>query len=323
MLACPVCNSPLKHANKHNSGIYCTNKDCVAYSDPYPIVDGIPILIFPELEFSILDTLDQFVDPKDKITGYHDRDTSRRKLRFRQIIQDIFYNFSQFEFIRYDKLLSMLHSSARVLIVGGGNIDTRKDSSLSWVQHFRKKNIEFTVTDIYLSENVHLVCDAHYLAFLDASFDAVIITTVLEHVLSPTVVVSEIYRVLKPNGLLYATVPYMQCVHEGAYDFTRFTLSGQRWLFRYFIEHDSGYFVGVCCSYLYNFTTFISLILKFKPLGILIRLMFWRFFASVDRLLPSVAHLNQGMCNYFVGAKSEIQAIKAGEIPGYYKNLSH
>jgi hypothetical protein len=32
----------------------------------------------------------------------------------------------------------------------------------------------------------------------------------------------------------------MQQVHEGPYDFTRFTLSGHRWLFRRFAEIDAG-----------------------------------------------------------------------------------
>lgn len=36
------------------------------------------------------------------------------------------------------------------------------------------------------------------------------------------------------RGLVYADTPFMQQVHEGAYDFTRFTVSGHRWLFRRF-----------------------------------------------------------------------------------------
>ncbi len=52
--------------------------------------------------------------------------------------------------------------------------------------------------------------------------------------LEPERVVSEIARVLKPAGMVYSEIPFMQQVHEGAYDFTRFTDSGQRWLFRQF-----------------------------------------------------------------------------------------
>ena len=50
----------------------------------------------------------------------------------------------------------------------------------------------------------------------------------------PARVVAEIQRVLKPGGLVYAETPFMQQVHEGAYDFTRFTELGHRWLWRRF-----------------------------------------------------------------------------------------
>ena len=58
--------------------------------------------------------------------------------------------------------------------------------------------------------------------------DLVIIQAVLEHVMYPNKVVSEIYRVLKNDGLIYSETPFMQQVHEGPYDFSRFTESGHR-----------------------------------------------------------------------------------------------
>ena len=62
----------------------------------------------------------------------------------------------------------------------------------------------------------------------------------LEHVLEPELVVAEIHRVLMPDGLVYAGTPFMQQVHEGPYDFMRFTESGHRWLFRRFERLASG-----------------------------------------------------------------------------------
>jgi hypothetical protein len=46
--------------------------------------------------------------------------------------------------------------------------------------------------------------------------------------------------VLKPDGLVYAETPFLQQVHAGAYDFTRYTHLGHRRLFRGFDELDSG-----------------------------------------------------------------------------------
>ena len=46
--------------------------------------------------------------------------------------------------------------------------------------------------------------------------------------------VAEIHRVMKASGYVYAETPFMQQVHEGAYDFTRFTVLGHRYLFKDF-----------------------------------------------------------------------------------------
>ena len=58
--------------------------------------------------------------------------------------------------------------------------------------------------------------------------------------LDPIRVVSEIHRVLVDGGLVYSEIPFMQQVHGGKYDFTRFTLLGHRRLYRCFDEVRSG-----------------------------------------------------------------------------------
>lgn len=103
-------------------------------------------------------------------------------------------------------------------------------------------NPEFTVlsTDVYLGSHIDVVADAHDLPFPDDTFDAVVIQAVLEHVIDPQMCVGEIYRVLKHDGLVYAETPFLFPVHLDPYDFTRFTRSGHRRLFRKFAEIDSG-----------------------------------------------------------------------------------
>ena len=64
----------------------------------------------------------------------------------------------------------------------------------------------------------------------DAAFDAVINTQVLEHVRRPERVVAELYRVLKPGGRLYLTVPMVWELHEEPYDFYRYTPHSLRYL---------------------------------------------------------------------------------------------
>jgi len=65
--------------------------------------------------------------------------------------------------------------------------------------------------------------DGRALPFADASFDTVLSTEVLEHVMAPADVVREMARVLKPEGRLLLTVPFVVPLHEMPSDYYRFT----------------------------------------------------------------------------------------------------
>lgn len=120
--------------------------------------------------------------------------------------------------------------------------------------------IDLVTSDVYLGFDTELVCDAHDIPFEAESLDGIVIQAVLEHVVDPVRCVSEIYRILKPGGLVYAETPFMQQVHMGRYDFTRFTHLGHRRLFRQFAEIDSGLNGGpgmaLAWAYQYFLTSF-------------------------------------------------------------------
>ena len=129
-------------------------------------------------------------------------------------------------------------SRPRVLVIGGGSVGSGSGPL------YEDEGLDVVGLDVYPSEVTCLVADAHGLPFPDGAFDAVWIQAVLEHVLEPARVVDEIRRVLRPGGLVYAETPLMQQVHEGAYDFSRFTENGHRFLFRWFEVLDSGVVLG-------------------------------------------------------------------------------
>ena len=81
---------------------------------------------------------------------------------------------------------------------------------------------------------INVNCDVSYdgqkLPFRDSSVDCALMSEVLEHVFEPHHLLSEIYRVLKPNGTLLATVPFVWDEHDQPYDFGRYTSFGLKYL---------------------------------------------------------------------------------------------
>ena len=67
--------------------------------------------------------------------------------------------------------------------------------------------------------------DAHSLPFADSSVDSLLLVGVLEHVDDPVGVLAEARRVLKPGGLGYVAVPFLQMEHA-AQDYVRWTRLG-------------------------------------------------------------------------------------------------
>lgn len=130
----------------------------------------------------------------------------------------------------------------RVLVVGSGGL------TLAAV------GARILQSDVAFGPGVHVIADAHDLPFEDAAFDLVIAVAVLEHVADPQRCVAQIHRVLAPGGHVYAVTPFLQPVHMGAHDFTRFTPIGHRRLFRHFDEVAAGVALGMGSVLAYTFS---------------------------------------------------------------------
>lgn len=91
---------------------------------------------------------------------------------------------------------------------------------------------EFTNLNIGPFPNVDVVADAHALPYADASVHAIYCEAVIEHLYAPHQAVGEMYRVLKPGGMVFAGTPFMQPYHGYPHHYQNFTLQGHENLFQ-------------------------------------------------------------------------------------------
>lgn len=239
IIACPRCKRPL------------ADDACPACDLRFPNVDGVPVLIDDERS---LFRAGDFVSGRD--TTYNSS-VPGWKRSLKRLIPSL--NLNVRSRTNFAELRSRLESAGRrfsVLVIGGAVEGDGIEALLG------SPMIDLIETDVAVTPRTDTVCDAHDLAFVDGSFDAVIIQAVLEHVLDPFRCVEEIHRVLKPGGIVYAETPFMAPVHAGRFDFLRFSHLAHRRLFRRFSEFGSGATCGpgmaLGWSYCYFLQSFAS-----------------------------------------------------------------
>jgi SAM-dependent methyltransferase len=88
---------------------------------------------------------------------------------------------------------------------------------------------EYIGLDIHdnIYQNTDLEWDGQTIPLTDQSVDCAIATELLEHCPNPELVLKEICRVLKPNGIIFLTVPYLwplHCIPNDEYRYTPFSI---------------------------------------------------------------------------------------------------
>jgi SAM-dependent methyltransferase len=227
------------------------------------LVDGVPVLV--DDARSVFST-DDFVRRRDT-TFRSARGTVEKALhRVLDLAPTISSSLgSDRNYRRFGELLLALTPAPRLLVVGG-SIQGQGMEALAANPAF-----DLVASDVSFGPLTALICDAHQIPFDDGTFDGVVVQAVLEHVVDPTQCVSEIHRVLKTGGAVYAETPFMQQVHMGPYDFTRFTHSGHRRLFREFEEVASGPVGGPGMALAWSYQYFLLSFTASRPLRGLIR----------------------------------------------------
>lgn len=116
-------------------------------------------------------------------------------------------------------------------------------------QYFKKTSI-FTADIDPLSNSDYIIdiCNTNSSIIPNNRFNIIVCTEVLEHTLNPFNAISELYRILKPNGILLLTTPFNFRIHGPIPDCWRFTEYGLKELLKNFSivtikSHDTDRFL--------------------------------------------------------------------------------
>jgi SAM-dependent methyltransferase len=291
ILACPRCRGPLRDGA---AGLQCAQPSCGLAEQAFPMAAAQPALI--DFDQSILDRAELLANAGSSCAGYEER---RRGVLARAVLR-ILFGYNRVAEAKVRQILADVKTSTlpcRLLVIGGGAVGSGAQAM------YDDSQVQVIGTDIYHSPHTTLIADGHRLPFADQSVDGVWIQAVLEHVLDPQQVVAEIHRVLRPDGLVFADTPFMQQVHEGAYDFTRFTLSGHRWLFRHFALIDAGTSGGAGLATLWSVRYLARAMTGSGPLGTLLQLAFC-WLRLIDRCADPRDTADAASAVYFYGRRA-------------------
>lgn len=124
--------------------------------------------------------------------------------------------------VTLDRFIASHASPLRTLDIGAQNGP--------YSAHFPRR----VALDIQRGIGVQVIGDAQALGILDATFDVILCTEVLEHIPDPQRAIDEMFRVLVPGGQLLLTTRFLFPIHDAPHDYFRFTKYGLRHLLRRF-----------------------------------------------------------------------------------------
>jgi len=295
-LRCPECQSMVSIGSGGENRICCQNSTC---QSRFSVVAGVPVLI-PEG--------DSLFSPADAVRSANTPREVTLWSRVKRVVLDPPVNGN----VRGDYALAIFGreiavssalSDAYVLIIGAG------PDSASRLRISLPSSVHLVNSDIRLCPETMILFDAHSIPFATETFDGVVIEAVLEHVLDPFKCVAEIHRVLKANGVVYASTPFMQQMHMLPYDFQRFTFLGHRRLFGRFKEVSAGACCGPGMAFMWASTSFARCLFRSKRLTTIVELcVSWVtcWAKLLDRfIIDRPNSLLAASAYYFIGRKTE------------------
>jgi SAM-dependent methyltransferase len=167
----------------------------------------------------------------------------------------------------------MLPEGARVLDLGAKDGRGKQASAAPKVQYI--------AADLCYSQGIDLLADAHALPLETGSIDAVFCVSVLMYCRNPFRVVDEIFRVLKPGGLIYLSTAFVYRVAPDPDDYCRFSATGLIHLCESFEPIQTGFNRGPASTMADLLPHFLALLFSFNSKAlrsVLLDLFQWGLF---------------------------------------------
>ena len=165
--------------------------------------------------------------------------------------------------------------------------------------------------DIFDSGTTDVIGSAMALPVPDGCADLVILQGVLEHVEDAKGTLAESFRVLKPGGLFYTEMPFLQPYHESPIDLRRSTKSGLASLCEPLIEIESGIHIGPAATFAWFLREFWARLLSGGRPSVYAKassVIGWLVFPIryADSFLEKIPHLHtiSSSC-YYLGRKAQ------------------
>lgn len=114
----------------------------------------------------------------------------------------------------------------KVLEIGAGKYNNQRDKIDNGGQYFS--------FNLLFSEEPDISGDASYMPIKENCIDSIVMLEVLEHIVTPSLVIQECHRVLKPGGTIICSTRFICPQHGAPHDYFRYTSDSIKILFRSF-----------------------------------------------------------------------------------------